>query len=462
MKANFDPLFNPKSIAVIGASGNNGKLGFHIMSSLIDGGFPGRVAPVNPKGGEIMGQAVFPSLSEVQGDVDLAMIVLPASLVPAQIQACAAKGVRGVILITAGFKEIDDSSGADLEAEVVRLANEADIPIIGPNTVGLVNPHLPLNASFTPSLSQIKKGGVAIISQSGGLASLVALLAMKANIGLSKIVGLGNRCNVDFADLLEWIVKDPQTKAIALYMEGIDDPQRFLSEIKRLNPQKPMIIYKTGRSEVADMACRSHTGSLAGRHEFYKAGFRQAGLLSVQNSEDLLDGARALAACPPPQGPRVAILSAQAGLAITSCDACAVNGLEIGSFSPQTQEKINSLLPPLALRTNPVDMGPGWYDLAAMKEILRAVMADERVDGILLFMLSSEANVAAINELSGLIIEWGQKKPLLTCFSSPPGIWDDEVRRLEEAGAIVNYPTPERAARALALLNKRRLVLERT
>ncbi len=454
MKANFSFLFEPRSVAVVGASDNPRKLGYHVMKSLIEGGYPGKVFPVNPSKEEILGSPAHASLAQVPADVDLAIIVLPASMVLSQIKACASKGVRGVVLITAGFKEIEDTSGAELEAEIAHLATEAKIPIIGPNTFGFINLNTQLNASFTPEFSLLRKGGVTLISQSGGISHLLGFLAMRAGVGFSKIIGLGNRCNVDFADLLEWLGEDPETKVIAMYMEGVEDPRAFLMEASGLSRRKPMIIYKVGRSEVADRASLSHTGSLAGRHEVYQGAFHQAGILSVDCIEDLLDAAKALEGCPLPQGPNVAILSGQAGPAMAASDVCEDEGLKIVPFAVETQQNINELLPPLALRTNPVDMGPAWYDASAIKGIVKAVIEDECVDSILLFIMFASANVDALMGLGGVLEKWKQKKPLISCISAPPGIWDEEIRHLEETGAIVNFPTPERAAKALAYLWK--------
>lgn len=291
-----------------------------------------------------------------------------------------------------------------------------------------------------------------LVSQSGGMSHLLGFLAMRADVGFSKIVGLGNRCNVDFADLLSWLVEDPETGVIALYMEGIDRPNILLREARRLRGRKPVIMYKVGRSDVADHASASHTGSLAGHYEIYQGAFRQAGMLNVTSAEELLDVAKALGVCPLLEGSNVAILSGQAGPGMAGCDVCEDRGLKIIPFAKETQNRIDELLPPLALRTNPVDMGPAWYDSSAIRGIVQTVMGDERVNGILLFIMFASANVDALKGLAGLLVEWKQRKPFITCISSPRGKWDDEIRRLEEEGAIVNYPTPERAARAMAYL----------
>jgi acyl-CoA synthetase (NDP forming) len=452
MKSDFRPLFSPKSVAVLGASDNPGKLGFHVMKSLVAGGFPGRIFPVNPGRQDVLGYPAFPSLDHVPDPVDLAVMVVPAPMIPDQIRACARKDVGGIVLITAGFKEIDDPSGAQMEREIARLATEARIPIIGPNTFGMANLHARLNASFTPQFSLLRKGGVSLVSQSGGMSHLLAFLAMRAGVGFSKVIGLGNRCNVDFGDLLEWLSVDPLTRVIAMYMEGIDDPRTLIREARRLCERKPMLIYKCGRSEVADRASQSHTGSLAGNAEIYRGAFRQAGILDVDSAEALLDAAKALAICPLPHGPRVAILSGQAGPAMAAADVCHRAGLRIESFGAQTQRAIEALLPPLALRSNPVDMGPAWYDAGAIRGIVETVLKDPQIDALVLLIMFASANVGSVQGLAGLLKEWRQQKPVIGCISAPPGTWDEDVAGLETAGALVNYPTPERAAEAAAKL----------
>ena len=447
----MDAIFNPRAVAVIGASDNPGKLGSHVMRSLIEGGYPGKIFPVNPGRNEIMGIRTYPSLLKVPETVDLSIIVLPAEQVPKIITECKEKGVKGIVLITAGFKEIEDKRGEILQREITELANQFGIKIIGPNTFGIVNLHLPLNASFTPEFSRVKKGGISFVSQSGGMSHLMAFLSMRNQIGMSKIIGLGNRCNVDFAEMVEFLIEDSQTKVIAMYLEGIDHPRRLVEVAKRIASKKPIVAYKVGRSHTSDSASQFHTGSLAGKHEIYQGAFRQAGILTVRSSEELLDAAKALAMSSLPAGKNVAVLSGQAGPGMAACDICETEGLSLPSFSAGTQKRIEELLPPLAIRTNPVDMGPAWYDSEAIKGIVDAVLEDPNIDAIILCIMFASANRAAVGTLSDLLLERKKNKPVICCISSPAGIWDDEIKLLEGSG-IPNYPTPERAAKTLANL----------
>ncbi len=456
----IEAIFNPRSVAVIGASDNPGKLGSHVMRSLIEGRYPGKIFPVNPGKNEIMGTKTYPSLLHISESVDLAVIILPAEQVPKTVKECAEKGVKGIVLITAGFREIEDHRGETLQKEITELASRSGISIVGPNTFGIVNLHLPLNASFTPEFSWLEKGDISLVSQSGGMSHLMAFLSLQGNVGFSKIVGLGNRCNIDFAEMVKYLLYyDDQTKVIALYMEGIDFPKRLM-EVAKENRRKPILAYKVGRSSTSDRASQFHTGSLAGKHEIYKSAFRQAGILTVGSSEELLDTAKALAMSPLPRGAQVAVLSGQAGPGMAACDVCEMEGLRIPNFSAETQRRVDELLPPLAIRTNPVDMGPAWYDSEAIKGIVQAVLEDKGIDAVILCLMFASANRSAVGVLAALLSEKKTNKPILCCFSSPPGIWEDEIKRLEGSG-VPNYPTPERAAKALVNLYRYTLLLPR-
>jgi len=276
-------------------------------------------------------------------------------------------------------------------------------------------------------------------------------MAILGSIGFNRIIGVGNRCNVDFADLLEYLMEDQGTQVIAMYMEGIDNMQRLMEVAQHTRGEKPVIVYKVGRSPVSDKASRLHTGSEAGQYETYQEAFKRVGMLAVHSSEELLDTAKVLVSCPLPRGNRVAVLSGQAGPAMAACDVCEEKGLALAVFSEETQNTIQRALPPMAIRTNPVDMGPAWYSSESIREVVSSVLGDENVHGIVLCIAYASANSGAVESLADLLKRWGRKKPIACCLSSPRGIWDQEIRSLEEEG-VPNYPTPERAARALGNL----------
>ncbi len=446
-------VFSPDSVAVVGASNSFDKLGYHVMKSLV-GNYRGKIFPINPKGEKIWGLDPYPSLEAVPGDIHLAVVAVPAAAVPETLHACGRKGVRGVVLITAGFREIEDPGGKALEEEIRKVAGLYGLPIIGPNTFGFVNLSSAVNASFTSEFSRIEKGGVALISQSGGICHLCGFLAIEQRIAMSKLMSLGNRCNVDFPEVLTHLVeKDSSTKVIALYIEGLDEPRKLLDAARSLRGKKPIIVYKAGKSEKGDSASRFHTGSLAGDHAIWKGALRQAGILEVNDTEELLDTAKAADSCRLPAGARMAVLSGQAGPGMIASDALGPAGLRLSNFSEATQRRINELLPPIAIRTNPVDMGPAWYNPKNIIEILKAVIDDEHTDGVIFLAMYASANL----KLAEGMVEYMRavdpfQKPVIACFTAPPGIWDGPIGDLDRKKGVAVLPTPERAVKAMANL----------
>ncbi|MCX5807040.1 MAG: CoA-binding protein [Proteobacteria bacterium] len=462
MNQDLARLFSPLSVAVIGASNSFDKLGYHVMKSLA-GNYQGKIFPVNPRGEKIWGLDSYPSLEVIPGDVELAVIVVPANMVPETLHACGRKGVKGVVLITAGFREIEDPEGGFLEEKIGEIAEQYGLPIIGPNTFGFVNLSSGVNASFTSEFSMIEKGGVALISQSGGMCHLCGFLAIEQRVAMSKLMSLGNRCNVDFPEILPYLVEDDSsTTVIALYIEGLDEPRKLLEVAKSLRGRKPIIAYKAGKSEKGDSASRFHTGSLAGNHAIWKGALRQAGILEVTSAEELLDTAKALDVCPLPAGSRIAVLSGQAGPGMIAADALEPAGLKLSNFSEATQRRINELLPPIAIRTNPVDMGPAWYNPKNIIEIMKAVIDDEHTDGIVFLAMYASANLklaAGMEEYMKAVDPF--HKPVIACFPAPPGIWDEPVKALDRKKGVAILPTPERAVTAMANLWKVSVLLNR-
>lgn len=456
----FKPIFYPDSVAVIGASPDFKRLGYHCLASLIMSQFPGKVYAIHPSLPEISGFKAYPSILAVPDKVDLAIIAVRNSLVPSILGECIKKGVKGVVLITAGFKEIEDKAGAELQDRIAAVANEANIKIIGPNTFGIVNLHANLNATFTPEFSLTPRGNISLVSQSGGFCHLLAPLAMVERVGFSKIIGLGNRCNVEFADILDYLADDPDTQVIMMFVEGVDDARRLFEVARSVTKRKPIVAVKAGRFKFKDKAAYSHTGSLAGKYEVYVAAFEQAGIIMVESSTELLDIAKGLALCPLPKGNKVAVLSGQAGPGIIMSDICEQHGLELARFSPKTTEQVEALLPPLAIRSNPIDMGPAWYDWETIRKVIEVVLADENTDGLVLYAAYASANRPLLKEIASLLKSPAQEKPIICCFPSPTGIWVEEKNEFVESDVAL-YPTPERAAKALVGLVKRSQIVGR-
>ena len=446
----LDRMFKPRSVAVVGASDSPFKLGYYVMESLQSFRFNGPIYPVNPGAGEIMGLRAYQGLRDIPEPVDLVVIVVPAEGVLSVIEDCAAKGVKGAVIITSGFREIDDRAGEALQAKIAATATRAGIPIVGPNTFGFVNCGWNLNATFSPNFSN-QSGDIAMVAQSGGMTGAIMNNFRDSRVGFSKVVGLGNRCNTDFADIIGYLMRDDETRVICSYMEGIDDPRRFFEAARSRRNPKPIVVYKSGRFSKSNLATRSHTGSIAGRHEIYQAAFRQAGIVTVDSSEELADAARILRRTVLPRNNRVAILVAQAGLGIVASDVCERRGLRIPTLGGATLETVEELLPPMSYRGNPVDLALGWYFADLPGRIIKALTEDPGIDALIVLILFGGANVAMLEQMSDALLEAKDRKPVVTCFAGSGQEFEDRIAMLEDNG-VVNYPTPERAAVALSNL----------
>jgi len=447
MNESFHRLFYPRSAAVVGASGNPLKMGHQCMLSLRQMGFPGPVYPIHPQEREILGFPAYSHLDQVPGEVDLAILAVPASEAIPALEACRNKAVKGAVVITAGFREVGGPEGERLQREMAAVAGKGGIKIIGPNTFGMVNVQARLNASFTPVFSRLKPGPITVVSQSGGVSHVVAYQALDERVGLAKVIGLGNRCNVDFADLLPYLAEDVETRSIILFIEGQDNPRPLFRALKEITPRKPVVAMKAGRYAVSLKAAQSHTGSLAGRSEIYEASLRQSGAVVVQEPGELLDVAKILSMITPPAGRNVAVMSFQAGPGILLTDEVAHTGLRMAVFSPKTQGDLNRILPPLTIRTNPVDMAFARNE-AAFEETVRLVLSDDQVDALVIFLLHHPFMTPGRIKAPILRQKERSRKPVLLCANSPRGLIEDEVEELERNGIPV-YSMPGRTIRAL-------------
>jgi len=440
-------IFYPRSVAVIGASSNPFKMGHQCLLSLSESKFPNPIYPINPQEKEILGWKVYAHLEQVPAKVDLAILSIPAGEVLGALKACCQKGVKGAVIITAGFREIEDEAGNKLQQEMAALANQGGIKIIGPNTFGMVNIHAQLNASFTPLFSRLKPGAISVLSQSGGVAHLIAYQAIDEQMGLGKVVGLGNRCNVDFVDLLPFFAADESTKVLILFIEGVDRPRLLWEGLNKFTHQKPVVAMKAGRNEFSWKAARSHTGSIAGRYELYEAALKQAGVLMVNDPRELLDLAKVFALMPIYDGKRVAVMSFQAGPGILITDAVIAHGLEMASFTEQTLKKLTTILPPLTIRTNPIDLAFARSE-ELFREVLKVVLEDPQVDALIIFLLHHPFMDPRRISQPLLLTKKNTPKPILLCLNSPRGLVGEEIRYLEAEGIPV-FAFPEQTIKAL-------------
>jgi len=446
----LDYFFNPRGIAVIGASNDPKKLGYEVFKNLKEYQ-GGKVYPVNVREEEVQGVKAYKSVKEIPGEVDLAIIVVPKKFVKQTLIECGEKGVKGVVIITAGFGETGEE-GKREEKELVEIAHKYGMRIIGPNCVGIMNTHANLNATF---ITVAKKGNVAFISQSGALGAGIVYKTIKEDIGFSKFISVGNMADLDFADLMEYLADTQEDKAIALYIEGIKDGRRFIEVAKKVTKKKPVIALKAGKSESGSRAAASHTGSLAGSWKIYEAAFKQSGVLVANTIDEMLSMARAFTQ-PLPKGNRVAIMTNAGGPGVLTADEIDKRGLKLANLEEKTIEELRSFLPPMAAVKNPVDMiasarGEDYYRTAKL------LLQDPNVDILIaICVVPTFAGMTPTEHAEGIIRavkEVNNGKPVLALFMA--GYVSEKAKELLEKNGIPTYERPEDvAAAAYALVQQ--------
>jgi len=447
------PIFYPETVAVVGASNQFQKSGFFCMESIIyRGKYRGKIYPINYSASEVFGLKSYPTLSDVPDKIDMALITVPAPAVPGVIEECGKCNVKGAVIITAGFKEAESETGKQLQDDIIKKANHYGIKIIGPNTFGVVNPLADLNASFTSMFSDMEKGDIAFISQSGGMCHVFSYIAMDDKIGLSKVMSLGNRCIVEFMDLLKFLENEDATKVIALYLEGIDNPRGLYETVKKIVKNKPVVAYKGGAEKGMEHITRSHTGTLAGSFEIYVGMLRQAGIARAESSTELFDIAKIFSLARPPKSKNIAVCSPMAGPGIVMTDTLIKNGMNITKFTGQTNDRLTKLLPPYTYRYNPVDM-PFAQDIETISAVIDHVLADEHVDSLGFIICQHEILTPLCSGIAHALVGAKNKynKPVAVAMIAQAYKFHSE-RLYLQSNSIPVYPTPERTARALTAL----------
>jgi acetate---CoA ligase (ADP-forming) len=446
----LDPLLRPRSVAVIGASRSRDSIGGAILHNLLAAGFQGPVYPVNPKTSHVQSVASYPDVESIPGEVDLAIVVIPAAHVLEAVEACGRKGVQAIIVISAGFKEVG-AEGAEREAELVAAARRHGMRLVGPNCLGLLNtdPEVSLNATFAPV--DALPGRVAFSSQSGALGLAILDYARRLALGISQFVSVGNKADVSGNDLIEFWEKDPGTDLILLYLESFGNPTKFTQIARRVARKKPIVAVKGGRTKSGARAASSHTGALAGSDVAVDALFHQSGVIRTDTIEELFDTALMLAYQPVPAGSRVAILTNAGGPAIMAADACESAGLTLPSLEPKTMKAMRGFLAPEASVKNPVDMIAS-ADAPAYEQALRLLVADKNVDAVIVIFVPPLVTGAPEVARAILAGAAGSKKPILSCFMGSHGL-PESLQSLNE-GHIPSYAFPEAAARTLARVAK--------
>ena len=448
-------IFRPRSVAVIGASRNPGKVGHILVRNLIDTGFPGKVYPVNPKAKEILGLRCFSDVREIPDEVDLAVIAIPAPLVLDVVKACGEKGVKAVIVISAGFKETG-VEGAALERQLLEVCRRYGMRMQGPNCLGVIDTHTPLNLSFAASMP--RKGNIGFISQSGALGTAVLDWVLREDIGFASFVSLGNKADLNEIDFIEAMAEDPEVRVILLYVESIEEGERFVRVAREVVRKKPLIVLKGGTSTAGARAAGSHTGAMVGSFTAYKTAFKQSGVIMARSVEELFDYAIAFSTQPLPRGNSVAIVTNAGGPGILATDMCEALGVKLARLSAETLKGLREGLPPASSVHNPVDI-LGDARAERYRTAIEKVLDDPSVSSLLVIltpqaMTESVETAKAIVELSG-----GRDKPVLAVFMGGESV-EEASRYLIDHG-IPCFNFPEKAVRALAALIEYAEFLER-
>lgn len=438
-RESFEALFKPKTVAVIGATDKEGSVGKAIMENLKV--FQGKVFAINPKRSEVLGVPAFPSIAATPQKVDLAVIVTPAPTVPGIIGECIQAGVKAALIISAGFKEVGPA-GVELERQILTMAREAQMRIVGPNCLGIMNTAVSLNATFADAIAN--KGNVAFISQSGALCTAVLDWSFRENVGFSHFISVGSMLDVGWGDLIDYLGDDPETESIVMYMETIGDARAFISAAREVSLNKPIIVIKAGRTEAAAHAAASHTGSLAGSDDALDAAFDRCGVLRVNTISDLFYMAEVLGKQPRPKGPRLTIVTNAGGPGVLATDALVQGGGILAEISPETMAKLNEFLPAAWSHNNPVDvLGDATAERYAKS--LEVVAADPNSDGMLVILTpQAMTDAKAIAEMLAPYSRQ-QGKPLLASWMG-----GNSVEAGEEVLNRANIPTfgyPDTAAR---------------
>ncbi len=440
---------NPRGVAVVGASPTPGKLGYAVLQNVMQYGYEGQVYPINPKATDILGLRAYPSVMDVPGPIDLAMVFVPAQAVPGVIEECGQKGVRGAVVISAGFREVG-REGRQLEKESLEVALRYGVRLIGPNVLGIIDTTIGLNASFAAGMP--RKGQIAFMSQSGALCTSILDIALGQGIGFSRFYSIGNKADLNEIDFLNAWSVDSETKVIAAYLEGITNGSEFIKVARKVTRVKPVVSIKSGTTSAGSRAASSHTGTLAGSEKAYDAAYKQAGVVRAGSVQELFDYAQAFARQPLPESDAVAVVTNAGGPGIMASDAIERIGMHLASLTPDIQQKLRAALPAAASVVNPIDvLGDAPADRYALG--IEAALCDPNV-GIVLVVLTPQT-ATQIPETARVLGEMScrYKKPTFAAFMGDQAI-RPALDVLTEY-SVPNYQVPERAVAAIAAMWRR-------
>ncbi len=456
----FRPLFQPRSIAVVGATDNVFKLGFHALTAVTAAGFEGEVFPVNPNAGEeIQGLKAYRSIRELPRGVDLFIYAIPERLVVPAVRESVEMGARAGVIFAGGFRETGPE-GLRLQEELVSIAEGGGMKIIGPNCIGIVNKHARLNATFASPLAWFPEGNVSVVSQSGGMGNSILNELMDEKVGISKFISIGNRANVEFSDMVEYLSEDPHTSVICLFIEGLDDGGSFLKKARAASRRKPVLVYSRGYTASSSRTALSHTGSVASSEEVYRGAFLQAGLLQVHSGSEMAATCKALSMGGMPAGDGVFISTHSAGPVVAICDICERGGLRFPPLKPEVARAMASFLPEHAVATNPLDMFAfAWTDTTLYLRAADLALGQEDIHcAMAVFVTGGGAGpVFPSREYADIGRKHG--KPVFLCLITPCAL-AHEIAEAQSHGVIA-LSSPEKAAQVLVNLKRGRSLLLR-
>jgi len=435
----LEKIFNPKRIAVIGASNEEGSIGFRLLNNLIGVGFRGFVYPVNPFSPSVQGVTAYPSVKKIPWQIDLALIATPAHIVPQVVEECGESSITGLIIVSAGFSETGPK-GKALEEEIMRLKKAYNMRIVGPNCLGIMRPRLRLNATFAYKMA--KPGNVAFISQSGALCASVLDWAAQANVGFSYFASVGSMMDVNFSDLIDYFGVDPETRSIILFIEAIKDARRFMSAARRFAGTKPIIVIKAGKTPEGARAAASHTGSFTGEDAIYDAAFRRVGIIRVEEIADLFSCSEILAMQPRPKGPSLAIVTNAGGPGVMATDFLISKGGKLAPLGDEAIRALDEVLPSYWSKSNPIDICED-ATVERVRRVLEICFKDPNIDGFLIIYTPLGASDPAETAKTLLEISKNIDKPILTSWLGEEDV--REARDVLRRSGIPTYPTPEQA-----------------
>jgi len=444
MLKKLNKLLEPKSIAVVGASSNPEKLGNVILRNLIEGKYQGKIYPVNPKYGELLGLRCYSSILEIKESADCVIVATPAPTVPVIMKECAEKKVGGVLILSGGFEEV---GRADLAEQVRAIAFKENIPVIGANCLGIFNPYNHVDSIFFPmyKLGRPNCGKVSFVTQSGAVGSVIIDAASYYGIGISKFISYGNATVLDETDLLEYLANDKKTEIIVLYIEAVRDGRRLLATMKEVNRKKPIIVLKAGKGTEGQLAAKSHTGTLAGNYLAYQAAFRQAKVTEARGIDELFDLMKIFSQ-PKARGKRIGIITNGGGLGVLTTDAVEEEGLVLARLDNKTVDELGKIVPPHVNVRNPLDLAAD-ASVELYEKTLERFIDDENIDFVIVCVLfqTPTLNERIINVFTAA--SENKKKPIVVV--SVGGAYTDMYKKILESKGVPVFSSPRSAVRAI-------------